>query len=423
MIAFGDFAYLLLLKERIIVVTENNKRYIYVVAGTLMFLLAGIIYAWSILNVPFQTEFGWSQGALGLNFTITMGSFATGLIVGGFLLKKISLRTIIILSGILVCVGFSITGMMSGDSILVLYIAYAVLCGLGIGVVYNAIISSVTGWFPDKRATVSGVLMMGFGASTLVFGFIANGLMDAVGWRNMYIGIGVTILVVFTICAFVIKAYIPPKSTEEDGKEAFKDNSESGEKTDYKTSEVLRLPVFWRYYALGALIAGVGACFIAMARDMAIYVGTTQSLAVVLVGVSSVSNGIGRIIAGLLFDKKGSLVTMRTVGVIAVLAPLLMLLSSWTNLSIIFIPGAMLAGASYGFTPVLTAGFIGKNFGMKNFPLNFSVASTFLFTASFSAAVGGWLHGVTTGYNGVFIFMIGLGVLGMFMAETLKSVS
>ena len=416
----------------------------YVVAGTLMFLVAGIIYAWSILNEPFQREFGWSQGALGLNFTFTMGAFATGLIIGGFLLKRFSLRTIIISSGILVCGGFSITGLMSGNNIIVLYIAYAVFCGLGIGVVYNAIISSIVGWFPGKRATVSGILMMGFGASTLVFGLVANSLMEVVGWRQMYIGIGVGILVVFTLCSLIIKAYVPPESSEVKGKEKDKEELkelgktegqegvEKGDEPDQEKAkleevkevkpwEMIRLFSYWRYYGFVVFIAGVGACFIAMARDMALFVGTTESLAVLLVGVSSVSNGIGRIIAGMLFDRKGSLVASRTAGAIATLSPLLMLLAYFTNQVIFFVPGAMLAGAAYGFTPVITSGFIGKKFGMKNFPLNFSITSTFLFMASSSAAIGGWIHGMAGDFNAVFIFMAILGVLGVIMAETLKS--
>ena len=399
--------------------SAGKNRYIYVIAGTLVLLLAGVIYAWSILNAPFQTQFGWSQGALGLNFTLTMGAFCAGLILGGFLLKKISLRAIMILSGVLVCIGFSVTGRMSGAHIIVLYLAYAVLCGLGIGMVYNALISSIMGWFPDKRATVSGILMMGFGASTLVFGFVANTIMDAVGWRNMYVGIGVTMLLVFTLCSFFIKAYVPtkPATKKEESKES------TTQTADLNTAQVLRKSSFWRFYGFEIFIAAVGACVISMARDMATSVSIAEQTAVMLVGVSAVSNGIGRIVAGMLFDKKGSMFTIRFVGIAALLTPLFMLASSTFSIPLLFVPGVMLAGFSYGFTPVLASGFIGKTYGMKHFPLNFSFASTFLFIASFSATIGGWLHGAAGGFQAVFLFMLLLSILAMIMGETLKSVS
>ena len=405
----------------------TNNRYVYAAAATVVLLLAGVIYAWSILNVPFQQEFNWSQGALGLNFTLTMGAFCAGLILGGVLIKRVPFRRLVIAAGALVCVGFVVTGRISGNSILVLYVFYAVFGGLGIGMVYNVLISSVMGWFPDKRATISGVLMMGFGASTLVFGLVANALMDAVGWRNMYLGIGVTILAVFTVCSFVIKPYAPllspaGKADKDEGAKnaAANEKKETPAANETDTKQLLRLPVFWRFYGFETLIAAVGACVIAMARDMAVYVGTTEALAVMLVGVSSVSNGFGRIFAGILFDKKGNIVTMRTVGALAALTPVFMLLASITGLPGLFIPGIILAGFSYGFTPVLASGYMGKNFGMKNFPLNFSVTSTFLFAASFSAAIGGWLHGFTGGFNAVFVFMAGIGILAMILAEGIK---
>ena len=399
--------------------STGKNRYIYVVAGTLVLLLAGVIYAWSILNAPFQTEFGWSQGALGLNFTLTMGAFCAGLILGGFLLKRISLRLIMILSGILVCIGFGVTGTMSGEHIIVLYLAYAVLCGLGIGTVYNALISSIMGWFPDKRATISGILMMGFGASTLAFGVVANAIMEAVGWRNMYIGIGATMLIVFTLCSFLIKAYVPPKPAEK--KE--ENRAAPTQTTDLSTAEVLRKSSFWRFYGFEIFIAAVGACVISMARDMATSVSIAEQTAVMLVGVSSVSNGVGRIVAGMLFDKKGSIFTMRFVGVAALLTPVFMLASSVLSFPMLFVPGVMLAGFSYGFTPVLASGFIGKTYGMQHFPLNFSVASTFLFIASFSATIGGWLYGAAGGFHAVFVFMILLSILAIIMGETLRSAS
>ena len=392
--------------------TTGKNRYVYAAAATIVLLLAGMIYAWSILNAPFQTEFGWSPEALGLNFTLTMGAFCAGIILGGFLLKRISLRIIIIGSGLLVCAGFSITGKMSGNNILVLYLAYGICCGLGIGTVYNALISSIMGWFPDKRATISGILMMGFGASNLVFGLVAGTLLDLLGWRNLFIAIGLTILAVFTVCSFLIKAYVPPKPTE----------TKADQSNDYTTRQVMRLPSFWRFYTFEIFIAAIGACVISMARTMSIFIGTTEALAIMLVGVLSVFNGIGRIITGMLFDKKGNIFTIRTSGVLALLTPLFLLLASWTNQIALLIPGIITAGLSFGSTPVMASAFVGKNYGMKHFPVNFSIAATFLFIASFSATIGGWLYGFAGGYNAVFVFLAVLGVLGVIMGETLKKV-
>jgi MFS family permease len=53
---------------------------------------------------------------------------------------------------------------------------------LGIGTVYNVVISTITSWFPDKRATASGIMMMCFGASSLVLGPVSGKLIHMLGW-------------------------------------------------------------------------------------------------------------------------------------------------------------------------------------------------------------------------------------------------
>ena len=51
-----------------------NKRYIYLTTGVFAMLFSGVLYAWSILKVPFA-DLGVSPSVLALNFTITMCFF------------------------------------------------------------------------------------------------------------------------------------------------------------------------------------------------------------------------------------------------------------------------------------------------------------------------------------------------------------
>ena len=44
-------------------------RWFYLAVGSASMFFAGIIYAWSILNVPLASEFGWDASELALNFT------------------------------------------------------------------------------------------------------------------------------------------------------------------------------------------------------------------------------------------------------------------------------------------------------------------------------------------------------------------
>jgi OFA family oxalate/formate antiporter-like MFS transporter len=69
--------------------------------GVVTMLFAGIIYAWSILKVPFASELGFAPDALALNFTLTMSFFCLGGLGSSWLVKKIGTKIAILLSGIL----------------------------------------------------------------------------------------------------------------------------------------------------------------------------------------------------------------------------------------------------------------------------------------------------------------------------------
>jgi len=174
--------------------TSNmNKRCFYLTIGILSMLFSGILYAWSILKVPFKEVYGWSDSALAFNFTVTMCFFCLGAFFGSLLSKRFNSRVPLILSGILVGAGFAITGIIPRDAYYILYITYGILAGTGIGISYNVIVSTVNMWFPDKKGLCSGCLMMGFGISTLLLGEIISKMFSdpAIGFKKTYIIMGI----------------------------------------------------------------------------------------------------------------------------------------------------------------------------------------------------------------------------------------
>lgn len=405
-------------KKEVDCLSKQGNRQVYLVGGAVIMLFAGIIYAWSILKAPFAAEFGWSQGALGLNFTITMSCFCIGGILGGIMVKRLPLWLIICGSAVMVCAGFWISGSIRTGGIWVLYLSYGALCGLGIGIIYNVVISAVMGWFPDKRATVSGVLMMVYGASSLVLGSITGILMERLGWRTAFYLLGGCILVVCVLGAFVVKMPPPPaKNLDASGKEG----SNTG-KADYTTSEMLRRSSFWRFYLFAIFMTSIGSCVISVAKDISMAVGASEMLAIMLTGVLSVCNGLGRILSGTLFDRAGRRKTMLTASVVGVFSSATLLLSTVFASQAILVIGIVVTGLSYGFMPPLSSGFVGQAYGEKNFPLNFSIANTMLLFASFSATVSGWLYGQTGGYVTVFVMLLVFSVAGSAIGLSIKKI-
>jgi OFA family oxalate/formate antiporter-like MFS transporter len=387
----------------------GNQRYLYLIISAIMMLFAGVLYAWSILKTPYLREFNWTQSELGLNFTILMSCFCLGGILGGAIIKKLPLWLIINSAAILACIGFWVAGSVQKEAIWALYLSYGMLCGLGIGLAYNVIISTIINWFPDKRATISGVLMMCFGSSSLVFGFISNAIMNSLGWRMMFRALGLSILIIFVLCSFILRARSEPQN----------EYSEQNEKS-MTSKEMLCSFSFWRFYIYLILIGSIGACIISLCKDISLFIGAGETIAIVLTGILSVCNGFGRILSGILTDKIGSFKTIRITSLVAVSATVLMLMAVITRQLWVLFPAVMLIGASYGFIPPLQSGFLSTMYGKKHFPLNFSLATTMLFFASFSATLGGWIYGLSGGYTALIIMLCIFAVMGTGIGATIK---
>ena len=183
-----------------------SMRWAYMCVGVVAMLFAGVLYAWSILKSPLAAEFGWGASALALNFTLAMAFFCIGGLLGAQLSKRLGHKIAIITSGVLTAVGFILTALLQNVPVGVLYITYGVLAGLGIGIAYNVVIATVSAWFPDKKGLCSGCLMMGFGASALILGNLADSMFKSeLGWRMTYAILGVSIFVVLVIAALILK--------------------------------------------------------------------------------------------------------------------------------------------------------------------------------------------------------------------------
>ena len=392
------------------------ERWLRLALGGIVLLLAGIIYAWSILKMPLAEAFGWDAAQLGLNYTITICFFCIGGFFSGLLSRRLSARIRLVGSAVLVFSGFFITSVLpEGASPALLYLAYGVLAGAGIGIVYNAIISVTNAWFPDKKGLCSGILMMAFGFSSLILGRMADAFIqdEAVGWRATILMLAIAAGVVQLAAAFLVKT--PPQGTifPEPKRAAGKGAPAVAiEKRDYTAGEVVRRSSFWRMFVYLTLLAAVGSAAISFARDMITDVGGSMDVAVTMVGVLAIFNGLGRLSSGALFDRLGVHKTLYITGVIAVAAPLVIVLALVTGSTAIGIAGLCLSGMSYGFAPTTSAAFANVYFGMKNFSINFSLLNLILIPSSFAATIAGQIKTSTGAFTTTFIILAVASVIG-----------
>lgn len=362
-----------------------KKRWMYLGISTLALLFLGLIYAWSIFKAPFSELFTtWTVGQLSMTFTISMICFCLGGFVGGLTSKKLSLKLRLFISAVALFAGFFGVSLLNAadaaGSLTKLYIFYGVLGGGGVGYAYNAIIGSITKWFPDKVGLASGIMLMGFGFGGLILGSIVNAMIGNMGIFPVFRILGIAIAVVMVACAALVRlpgeGEVLPVAVK--AVKADDEAKAASEPRSYTPGEMLKTPAFWLFTIWIVLMNSAGLLVINSAASISIAFGGTAALGMII----SLFNGAGRIFTGSMFDAKGRKPISYINNGFLVLSGVLMAIGGISNSLIPVIIGLILMGMCYGGNPTITSAYINAAYGPKNFATNFSIANFSLIPAS-----------------------------------------
>lgn len=382
---------------------KPEKRWLFVAVGFILFLLLGLIYAWSIFVAPLERDFGWSRSETSLAFTICMCMFCIGGFVSGLLSKTKTPGLVLRLCAICVLIGFVLTSRI--HTLTGLYIGYGGFVGVGVGLAYNAVISTVTKWFPNKAGLVSGILLMAFGFGGMVLGTVNNALMATVGWRSTFLGIGVVFFVIIACFSFILKQ--PSGAT-------LAAAAVHPESKDFTTREMLAQSSFYLFFIWAVLLTAAGLALIGHASPIAMDMGIVPAKAALYVGFISIANGLGRVIVGAVFDKLGRRRTMT-------LVPIGFILSGGTLVAAIIlrneaflIAGYICTGLSYGGIMPCNSTVTWKFFGRAHYSMNFSMITLNVLIASpLGPYLAGVLQEASHSYLTTFIVMAASGAAAM----------
>ena len=149
-------------------VHTSSYRWLQLVLGTIVLLVLGSLYAWSTYRGTLMEEFGWTVSSAQMTFSISMMTFCLGGLFSGIITKRIGIKIPAVLSAVLMFAGLFMASKIV--SLGGLYVSYGVLYGFGVGIGYNVIMGTIVKWFPDKTGLCSGILLFGFGISSLIVG-------------------------------------------------------------------------------------------------------------------------------------------------------------------------------------------------------------------------------------------------------------
>ena len=385
-----------------------KNRVVLAAIGLLALLFAGQVYAWPVVSKSIAASYPeWSAAQLSLTFTIMMSAFCIGCLIAGSLAAIVKTRVQVIIGAALFLMGFMIAA--AAGAPMPLYFGFGVLCGLGSGFVYNAVMSTISAWFPDKQGRISGILLMGYGISGFLFGKIFAAVAPADGgdtWRMVFRIFAILFFVVLVFCSIFLERpaahFQPPVSTAKR-----KAREPASEMT---SGQMLRTKSFWIYFVWVVMAGSAGMALISQAGGIAGYTGPAVSAGTIatVVGLISILNGIGRVIFGAIFDKTGFRFSM-TLDMIFYLAACAVLFIAISRGSFtLIIPGFILGGLGYGGVPSINSAIVNDFYGRKHFPMNFSLVNINALFASMASTIAGKLFDISHSYIPVIVLMAAL---------------
>jgi OFA family oxalate/formate antiporter-like MFS transporter len=340
-----------------------HNRWTIAIAGVLMQVALGAVYAWSVFRVPLTRQFGWSTSEVTLTFTISIFVLGIAAFFGGLWQNRKGPRLVAITGGILYGLGVFLAS-FSANRLWWLYLSYGLIGGIGLGLSYIVPVAVLVKWFPDRRGLITGIAVGGFGAGALITAPVATRLIQSVGVLNTFAYLGIAYLVVTVVASLFMQN--PPDGWRPEGWTPSVSQTSQRAGRDYTLGEALRT---WQWYALWLLLflntfAGISI----ISQEAPIFqelIKVSAITAASMVGIASIGNAFGRVFWAWVSDLITRRATFFVMFVVQVL--LFWLLPSLTTvavMSIVTFVVLMCYGGGFGTMPAFAADYFGsKNVG------------------------------------------------------------
>src|SRR3982074_832219 len=224
------------------------ERWWIALAGILLQMALGAVYAWSVFRVPLAKQFNWSISEVTLTFTIAIMVLGFASFFGGLWLKRVGPRVVALTGGCLYGLGVFLAS-FSDHKLWWLYLTYGVIGGIGLGFSYIVPVAVLVKWFPDRRGLITGIAVGGFGAGALVTAPAATRLIQSVGVLQTFAYLGITFLIVTVAAGYFMQN--PPEGWVPKGWVPTSPRASQRSSRDYTLGQALRT---WQWWALWLLL-------------------------------------------------------------------------------------------------------------------------------------------------------------------------
>jgi OFA family oxalate/formate antiporter-like MFS transporter len=340
-----------------------TNRWSIAVAGVLLQIALGAVYAWSVFRVPLATQFGWSISEVTFTFTISIFVLGISAFLGGLWLNRKGPRIVALTGGFLYGTGVFLAS-FSDHKLWWLYLTYGVIGGIGLGFSYIVPVAVLVKWFPDRRGLITGIAVGGFGAGALVTAPVATHLIQSVGVLKTFAYLGIAFLIVTVAAGYFMQN--PPEGWSPRAWAPTASQVSQRSSRDYTLGEALRTWQWWALWLLLFLNTCAGISVISQESPLFQELARVSAVtAASMVGIVSIGNAFGRVFWAWASDS----ITRRATFLVmflgqAVLFWTLPSINSAAMLTLVSFVILMCYGGGFGTMPAFAADYFGsKNVG------------------------------------------------------------
>ncbi len=263
-------------------------------------------YVWTLFTKPLQDSLAVPLSSVQVTLTVLIVLQTWLSPAQGWLVDRFGPR-------LLVAVGCALTGLgwvlsAHATSLMMLYLTYGVLCGIGTGVVYIGIIGLMVRWFPDHRGFATGMVAAGYGFGAIATTFPIDSMIKAAGYQHTLLVFGIGMGVIGAVAALMMR---PPTSGDILPPAAIATSTK-----DIAPQAMIRTGVFWLMFVMMSMMSTGGLMvilnFAAFSRSFGVAEVTVWGLAALPLAltVDRITNGLTRPFFGWLSDRIGRENTM-----------------------------------------------------------------------------------------------------------------
>jgi OFA family oxalate/formate antiporter-like MFS transporter len=316
----------------------KKNKYLIVLAGMIMQLSIGSIYAYSKWIEPLSTALNWDAHDTKTGFSLAICFLGLTAAFMGKLAQKIGPTKAGLLATLFLTIGLLGSALaVNMGNIYLFYLTFGVLQGVGLGFGYVVPVYTVVKWFPDKPGLASGIIIMSFALGSLLASFLISPIIASMGLSGAFATLGIG----YGICMLLSALYLANPESKSSTHHAH---------IDLTPKEILTDKRFMALWLLLFLNVCGGIAIISKAAILGQeVVGMSAAQATLFVAIIGLFNGLGRLFWSSISDKIGCWTTfMFFIGINVVCFALIPRFST-NSISFQILTYVIIAGYGAGF--------------------------------------------------------------------------